>query len=78
MVGGTIAAAIEGIEKMLKLLDQFPSDALLGDMVLDECFDERGALIWREVNEAYAEALPGYNKGDPRGCSAVVVGEQAP
>jgi len=61
-----------------ELRSDVEGDLLLGDMVLDECFDERGALIWREVNEAYAEALPGYNKGDPRGCAAVEVGEQAP
>lgn len=48
-------------------------DLLLGDMALDECFDVRGALIWREVNAAYAEALPGYNKGDRRRCAPVEV-----
>lgn len=44
-------------------------DLLLGDLVLDECFDERGGMIWREVNAAYAAALPGYNTGDPRRCA---------
>lgn len=44
-------------------------DLLLGDLVLDECFDEEGALIWREIGAAYAEALPGYNSGDPKGCA---------
>jgi hypothetical protein len=54
-----------------ELRSEVPGDLLLGDMVLDECFDGRGALVWRAVNEAYAEALPDYNKGDPRGCAAV-------
>ncbi len=56
-----------------ELRGEVEGDLLLGDMVLDECFDGRGALIWREVNEAYAEALPGYNTGDPRGCAAVML-----
>lgn len=43
-------------------------DLMLGDLVLDECFDERGALVWREIGEAYAQALPDYNTGDPRAC----------
>lgn len=43
-------------------------DLLLGDLVLDECFDERGGLVWRELGEAYAAALPGYNRGDPGRC----------
>ncbi|MBL8971908.1 MAG: hypothetical protein JNK56_15055 [Myxococcales bacterium] len=59
---GELRSAVEG-------------DLLLGDMVLDECFAGRGALIWRAVNEAYAAALPGYNKGDRRGCAAVTVGD---
>jgi hypothetical protein len=44
-------------------------DLLLGDLVLDECFDEQGALVWREIGAAYAEALPGYNRGDSRDCA---------
>ena len=44
-------------------------DLLLGDLTLDECFDERGAMIWREVNAAYAEALPEYNTGDRSRCA---------
>lgn len=52
-----------------ELLDGEMGDLLLGDLVLDECFDERGALVWREISEAYAAALPGYNSGDQGRCA---------
>lgn len=52
-----------------ELLDGETGDLLLGDLTLDECFDERGALVWREISEAYAEALPTYDRGDRGRCA---------
>lgn len=52
-----------------EITSEFPGDLLLGDFALEECFDEQGGLIWREVNAAYAAALPGYNRGDPSRCA---------
>lgn len=48
-------------------------DLMLGDLILDECFDERGALVWRQLSDSYADALPDYNTGDPRNCADVSV-----
>ncbi|MEZ4454357.1 MAG: hypothetical protein R3B09_33200 [Nannocystaceae bacterium] len=45
-----------------------PGDLLLGDLVLDECFDERGGLLWRQLGEPYASALTGYNRGQASEC----------
>lgn len=44
-------------------------DLMLGDLTLDECFDARGALVWRQLGDAYAAALPDYGRGDPRDCA---------
>lgn len=52
-----------------EMLQGDEGDLMLGDLVLDECFDARGALVWREISPAYAEALPDYNTGDPRACA---------
>ncbi len=52
-----------------EIRDGETGDLMLGDLTLDECFDAQGAMIWREVNAAYAEALPEYNTGDRGRCA---------
>lgn len=52
-----------------EIRDGEAGDLMLGDLNLDECFDEQGAVLWREINEAYAEALPDYNAGDRGRCA---------
>lgn len=52
-----------------EMLQGRTGDLMLGDLTLDECFDERGAVLWRELSETYAEALPDYNLGDPASCA---------
>lgn len=54
-----------------EIRDGKTGDLMLGDLSLDECFDEQGAMVWREINAAYAEALPDYNTGDRGRCAAV-------
>jgi hypothetical protein len=39
-----------------------------GDLVLDECFDAACVLTYRELADAYAQRLPGYDFGDPLAC----------
>lgn len=39
-----------------------------GDVQLDECFGKDGWLSWRQLSEAYAAEVPGYNFGDEATC----------
>lgn len=44
-------------------------DLMFGDMVIDECFDAEGALVWREISEAYQASFPEYGMGSASDCA---------
>ena len=55
-----------GAGRMLQLEGE--GDLAYGDIYLDECFDEHGYFVWRQLNEPYAGAYAEYNSGDPALC----------
>jgi hypothetical protein len=59
-----------GTEKVTALEGE-EGDLAYGDVVLEECFDENGYFIWRELNAPYAAAFPEYNAGDRSACPRV-------
>jgi hypothetical protein len=44
-------------------------DLMFGDMVIDECFDEQGYLVWREISDSYQPSFPDYGFGSPKDCA---------
>ncbi|MBC8066699.1 MAG: hypothetical protein IAG13_00065 [Deltaproteobacteria bacterium] len=51
------------------LEDETGGDLLRGDIVVHECFAERGELEYRRVTEAYQELIePGYAFGEAKSC----------
>lgn len=57
-----------GIGKGRVLELEGEGDLAYGDIILEECFDENGYYTWRQLNDPYAQALPGYNSGDRSAC----------
>jgi hypothetical protein len=55
-------------EEQVLALEDGEGDLAYGDIVLQECFDEHGYVTWRELNDPYAAAFPGYASGDPASC----------
>jgi hypothetical protein len=55
-----------GEGRVLELEDE--GDLAHGDIALDECFDESGYVIWRELGGEYGLAFPEYNTGEPADC----------
>lgn len=39
-----------------------------GDIIVSECFDGEGGLVWRQLNEPYAGYEPDYSFGDEATC----------
>jgi len=56
-----------GKEQVLEMEDG-EGDLAYGDIVLEECFDEKGYFTWRQLNEPYAGAFPQYGAGDSASC----------
>jgi hypothetical protein len=44
-------------------------DLMFGDLRIDECFDEEGLLVWRQLNAAYRPSFPDYGTGHPADCA---------
>lgn len=57
-----------GVGKETITAENGEGDLAYGDMVLEECFDTDGYVIWRALNEVYAKAIPGYGLGDRSEC----------
>lgn len=55
-----------GIGQVLEREDS--GDLMFGDLVVEECFDEQGVLLWRTINEAYQPSFPTYGVGRPSDC----------
>lgn len=43
-------------------------DLMFGDLVVEECFDSDGLLVWRTINEAYQPSFPTYGMGNREDC----------
>jgi hypothetical protein len=48
---------------------QDPAGLPLGDLVVDECFDATGGLVYADVNEPYRDVLSGIRVGDRARCA---------
>jgi hypothetical protein len=44
-------------------------DLMFGDLVIDECFDADGALVWREISDSYKASFPDYGMGSAKDCA---------
>lgn len=49
--------------------DNPEGDPNFGPLELQECFDGYGELMWRDITDAYLQAQPDYEKGEPTDCS---------
>ena len=41
---------------------------MFGDLIVEECFDNDGLLVWRTINEPYQPSFPTYTTGNPEDC----------
>lgn len=55
-----------GVGQVLEREDS--GDLMFGDLVVEECFDEQGVLLWRTINEAYQASFPTYGVGARSDC----------
>ena len=44
-------------------------DLAHGDLIIEECFDENGGLLYRDISDGYDAAFPDYDIADPSACN---------